>query len=80
MSTNYKIRNLIDFANIMLNGAAAAGFFRGDTALLIEDIKVMLVCSSLYMEIKLVSVHEMNYHAKHLKGKVWVRGPAGCLG
>ena len=30
----------IVFANIMLNGAAA-GFFRGDTALLIEDIGVL---------------------------------------
>jgi long-chain acyl-CoA synthetase len=28
------------------------------------------------MEIKLVSVPEMNYHAKDLKGEVWVRGPA----
>ena len=26
-------------------------------------------------EIKLVSVPEMNYHAKDLKGEVWIRGP-----
>ncbi len=27
------------------------------------------------VEIKLVSVPEMNYYAKGLKGEVWVRGP-----
>ena len=32
------------------------------------------------MELKLVSVPEMNYHAKDLKGEVWVRGHGVFLG